>query len=112
VPVQVSHHPPVSVAHAENSNWTYDIVSAPTTKFLGNSLEVYPKGEQQRVRQGRMQKLLDMAASQQGCMDKAVTVAVASAGRGCMRRGPTAAAACARKLTVLGGYSSEAAWHA
>lgn len=41
---QVSHHPPVSAAHAENSNWTYDIVSAPTTKFLGNSLEVYPKG--------------------------------------------------------------------
>lgn len=43
--VQVSHHPPVSAAHAENSSWTYDIVSAPTTKFLGNSLEVYPKGE-------------------------------------------------------------------
>lgn len=45
--LQVSHHPPVSAAHAENSSWTYDIVSAPTTKFLGNSLEVYPKGEQQ-----------------------------------------------------------------
>jgi hypothetical protein len=43
--LQVSHHPPVSAAHAENSSWTYDIVSAPTTKFLGNSLEVYPKGE-------------------------------------------------------------------
>jgi hypothetical protein len=41
----VSHHPPVSVAHAENTAWVYDIVSAPTTKFMGNSLEVYPKGE-------------------------------------------------------------------
>lgn len=43
--LQVSHHPPVCAAHAENSHFMYDLVSAPTTKFLGNSLEVYPYGE-------------------------------------------------------------------
>jgi hypothetical protein len=42
--VQVSHHPPVCAAHAENAHFAYDLVSAPTTKFLGNSLEVYPYG--------------------------------------------------------------------
>ncbi|GFH19810.1 uncharacterized protein HaLaN_16828, partial [Haematococcus lacustris] len=41
---QVSHHPPVCAAHAENKHFKYDLVSAPTTKFLGNSLEVYPYG--------------------------------------------------------------------
>lgn len=41
---QVSHHPPVAACHAENAHFTYDLVSAPTTKFLGNSLEVYPYG--------------------------------------------------------------------
>lgn len=43
--IQVSHHPPVCAAHAENDHFKYDLVSAPTTKFLGNSLEVYPHGE-------------------------------------------------------------------
>lgn len=42
---QVSHHPPVAAAHAENDYWVYDIVSAPTTKFLGNSVDIYPVGE-------------------------------------------------------------------
>jgi len=42
--VQVSHHPPIGVGHGENDNWTYDIVSAPSTKFLGNSVEIYPIG--------------------------------------------------------------------
>ena len=42
--VQVSHHPPICAAHAENGQFVYDIVSAPTTRFLGNSLEVYPYG--------------------------------------------------------------------
>jgi hypothetical protein len=41
---QVSHHPPICAAHAENENFCYDLVSAPTTRFLGNSLEVYPYG--------------------------------------------------------------------
>ena len=41
---QVSHHPPIGAAHAETPYWTYDIVSCPKTKFLGNSLEVYPVG--------------------------------------------------------------------
>jgi hypothetical protein len=42
---QVSHHPPICAAHAENAHFQYDLVSAPTTRFLGNSLEVYPYGE-------------------------------------------------------------------
>jgi hypothetical protein len=41
---QVSHHPPIAAAHAENAAWVYDIVSAPTTKFLGNSVDIYPVG--------------------------------------------------------------------
>ncbi|EFJ40057.1 oxysterol binding protein [Volvox carteri f. nagariensis] len=41
---QVSHHPPICAAHAENGHFRYDLVSAPTTRFLGNSLEVYPYG--------------------------------------------------------------------
>ena len=43
-PPQVSHHPPVGAGHGETELWTYDIVSAPKTKFLGNSVEVYPIG--------------------------------------------------------------------
>jgi len=39
---QVSHHPPIGAAFASAKDWTYQIVSAPKTKFLGNSLEVYP----------------------------------------------------------------------
>ena len=41
---QVSHHPPVGVSHAESELWSYDLVAAPKTKFLGNSVEVYPIG--------------------------------------------------------------------
>jgi hypothetical protein len=41
---QVSHHPPIGAAHAEGRRWAYDIVSAPRTRFLGNSLEVFPHG--------------------------------------------------------------------
>ncbi|MEW5303037.1 MAG: hypothetical protein WDW36_005769 [Sanguina aurantia] len=41
---QVSHHPPVCAAHAWNEHFAYDLVSAPTTRFLGNSLEVFPLG--------------------------------------------------------------------
>ena len=44
VSLQVSHHPPISAAHAENDKWVYDIVSAPSTKFMGNSVEIYPVG--------------------------------------------------------------------
>ena len=40
----MSHHPPIAAAHAENAAWVYDIVSAPTTKFLGNSVDIYPVG--------------------------------------------------------------------
>ncbi|KAG1371714.1 oxysterol-binding protein-related protein 3A-like [Cocos nucifera] len=41
---QVSHHPPMSAAHAENEHFIYDITSKLKTKFLGNSVEVYPVG--------------------------------------------------------------------
>ena len=41
---QVSHHPPIGAGHGEGELWAYDLVSAPKTKFLGNSVEVYPIG--------------------------------------------------------------------
>lgn len=41
---QVSHHPPMSVGHAENHHFIYDITSKVKTKFLGNSLDIYPLG--------------------------------------------------------------------
>ncbi|KAI3429462.1 hypothetical protein D9Q98_005554 [Chlorella vulgaris] len=41
---QVSHHPPVGAGHGETELWSYDLISAPKTKFLGNSVEVYPIG--------------------------------------------------------------------
>lgn len=41
---QVSHHPPIGAAHAENEHFTYDLTSKVKTKFLGNSLDVYPVG--------------------------------------------------------------------
>ena len=41
---QVSHHPPVGAGHATGKGWEYDITSAPRTKFLGNSIDVYPVG--------------------------------------------------------------------
>ena len=34
----------MSAAHAENEHFIYDITSKLKTKFLGNSLEVYPVG--------------------------------------------------------------------
>ncbi|KAK4551782.1 hypothetical protein RGQ29_032259 [Quercus rubra] len=41
---QVSHHPPISAGHAENEHFIYDITSKVKTKFLGNSVDVYPIG--------------------------------------------------------------------
>jgi hypothetical protein len=41
---QVSHHPPMSSAHAENEHFAYDITSKLRTKFLGNSVDIYPVG--------------------------------------------------------------------
>ncbi|KAD4178118.1 hypothetical protein E3N88_26709 [Mikania micrantha] len=38
---QVSHHPPISAAHAENEHFVYDITSKVKTKFLGNSLDLF-----------------------------------------------------------------------
>ena len=45
--------PCVGVAHAENGGWSYDIVSAPKTRFLGNSLEVFPNGRTRIALKGR-----------------------------------------------------------
>ncbi|PSS23765.1 Oxysterol-binding protein-related protein like [Actinidia chinensis var. chinensis] len=41
---QVSHHPPMGAGHAENDHFVYDITSKVKTKFLGNSLDIYPLG--------------------------------------------------------------------
>ncbi|KAG6415486.1 hypothetical protein SASPL_122897 [Salvia splendens] len=41
---QVCHHPPMSAGHAENEHFAYDVTSKLRTKFLGNSLDVYPVG--------------------------------------------------------------------
>lgn len=41
---QVSHHPPMSAGHAENEHFIYDVTSKLKTKFLGNSVDVYPVG--------------------------------------------------------------------
>ncbi|GAY47932.1 hypothetical protein CUMW_108150 [Citrus unshiu] len=41
---QVSHHPPMSAGHAENEHFIYDVTSKLRTKFLGNSIDVYPVG--------------------------------------------------------------------
>ncbi|XAR50925.1 hypothetical protein NMG60_11005392 [Bertholletia excelsa] len=41
---QVSHHPPISAAHAENDHFVYGITSKVKTKFLGNSIDIYPLG--------------------------------------------------------------------
>ncbi|GFP82319.1 oxysterol-binding protein-related protein 3a [Phtheirospermum japonicum] len=45
---QVCHHPPMSAGHAENEHFTYDVTSKLRTKFLGNSLDVYPVGRANR----------------------------------------------------------------
>ncbi|GLJ44372.1 hypothetical protein SUGI_0930080 [Cryptomeria japonica] len=41
---QVCHHPPMSSAFAENEHFTYTITSKVKTKFLGNSVDIYPLG--------------------------------------------------------------------
>ncbi|KAF4377533.1 hypothetical protein F8388_025024 [Cannabis sativa] len=46
---QVSHHPPIGAAHAENEHFAYDITSKVKTKFLGNSIDVYPVGRTRLV---------------------------------------------------------------
>ncbi|KAL6955438.1 Oxysterol-binding protein-related protein 3C [Sarracenia purpurea var. burkii] len=56
---QVSHHPPMSAGHAENAHFTYDVTSKLKTKFLGNSLDVYPVGRT-RVTLKRDGVLLDL----------------------------------------------------
>ncbi|RWR81612.1 Oxysterol-binding protein [Cinnamomum micranthum f. kanehirae] len=56
---QVSHHPPMSAGHAENEHFTYDVTSKLKTKFLGNSVDVYPVGRT-RVTLKRAGVVLDL----------------------------------------------------
>ncbi|KAG6485905.1 hypothetical protein ZIOFF_054472 [Zingiber officinale] len=56
---QVSHHPPMGAGHAENGHFTYDITSKLKTKFLGNSVEVYPVGRT-RVKLKKAGVVLDL----------------------------------------------------
>jgi len=41
---QVSHHPPVSAFISENEHWKFWQNSSPTTKFLGNSIDINTHG--------------------------------------------------------------------
>eukprot|EP00250_Pteridium_aquilinum_P001314 c11524_g1_i1 orf=368-1708(+) len=56
---QVSHHPPMSCGHGENEHFTYDVTSKLRTKFLGNSVDVYPIGRT-RVTLKRTGEVLDL----------------------------------------------------
>lgn len=42
---QVSHHPPISALHVENENWQFWQNTGPSTKFLGNSLDLITHGQ-------------------------------------------------------------------
>lgn len=41
---QVSHHPPVSAFHADNSTWVFHGSIHPKLKFWGKNVEIQPKG--------------------------------------------------------------------
>ena len=41
---QVCHHPPIGASHCETPRWTFDLTSAVRTKFMGNWVDVWPKG--------------------------------------------------------------------
>jgi len=41
---QVSHHPPISAVIYRGEGWEYGLVSGITTKYWGNSVEVFPEG--------------------------------------------------------------------
>lgn len=56
---QVCHHPPMSCGHGENEHFTYDVTSKLRTKFLGNSVDVYPVGRT-RVTLKRTGEVLDL----------------------------------------------------
>lgn len=50
---QVCHHPPIGAARAEGPGWSYEIVSAPATRFLGNAVDIFPRGRTRIVLEGR-----------------------------------------------------------
>ncbi|GJP32712.1 hypothetical protein CLOM_g17313 [Closterium sp. NIES-68] len=56
---QVSHHPPICAGHGENEHFVYDCTSKVKTKFLGNSVEVYPLGRT-RVKLKRSGHVFDL----------------------------------------------------
>ncbi|PKA48565.1 Oxysterol-binding protein-related protein 3A [Apostasia shenzhenica] len=56
---QVCHHPPMSAGHAENEHFVYDVTSKLKTKFLGNSVDVYPVGRT-RVKLKKSGVVLDL----------------------------------------------------
>lgn len=41
---QVSHHPPMSAVHVRGEGWVYHTAHEVKSRFLGNSLEVWPQG--------------------------------------------------------------------
>lgn len=41
---QVSHHPPTSALHCSGRGWTYDLTHEIRSRFLVNSLQVWPHG--------------------------------------------------------------------
>ena len=50
---QVCHHPPVGAGHCTTAKWTYDLTSAAKTKFMGNWVDVWPKGRTRIALTGR-----------------------------------------------------------
>jgi Oxysterol-binding protein len=42
---QVSHHPPVSAVHCEGQHWVFWQDGRPTTRFNGNSIDVFPNSK-------------------------------------------------------------------
>lgn len=60
---QVSHHPPMASAYAENEHFTYTLSSKVKTKFLGNSVDIYPLGRT-RVVLKKSGEVLDLVPPQ------------------------------------------------
>lgn len=56
---QVSHHPPIAVGYAEDEHFEYNCTSKLKTKFLGNSMDVYPVGRT-RVKLKKSGHMLDL----------------------------------------------------
>jgi len=55
---QVSHHPPIGVAHSEADNWTLQQESRIETKFWGNSVDVSSLGANQLILKNRKEEYM------------------------------------------------------